>query len=112
MEYIGIADAHGLESFIPAKKFDIEEETFSLDTPAIAFMNMRANANRQRHSVVYKVDLSPGDANDIASLYEGGEYIQALEELKLRARSISLIQSPGAEKSWRLIPNPDLDPFS
>lgn len=112
MEYIGIADAHGLESFIPARKFNIEEESFTLDTPAIAFMNMRATANRQRHSVVYKVDLSPTDADLINSLYVEGEYITSLQELKARARSVSLIKSPGAEKSWGMIPNPNLDPFS
>lgn len=112
MEYIGIADAHGLESFVPARRFNLEEESFTLDTPAIAFMNMRANANRQRHSVVYKADLSPADADVINSLYAEGDYISALNELKSRARSVSLIKSPGAEKSWGLIPNPDLDPFS
>jgi hypothetical protein len=111
MEFIGIADCHGLESFIPALDFNIEEETFSLNTPAIAFMNMRANANRHRHSVVYKADVSQEDVSVIDALMKRGEYVQALEELKSRARGISLVKSPGAEKSWRLIPNPDLDPF-
>jgi len=33
-------------------------------------------------------------------------------KLKEAAESIMLAKSPGAEKSWNLIPNPDLDPYS
>jgi hypothetical protein len=34
-----------------------------------------------------------------------------LVKLKEEATSISLMRSPGAEKSWNLIPNSDLDPY-
>jgi hypothetical protein len=112
MKYIGIADAHGLESFIPAKKFDIETESLTLDNKAIAFMKLRADANRQRHAVVYMVDVSPSDAETIVEMQDRGEALEALEFLKEVAKSVSLVKSPGAEKSWNLIPNPDLDPFS
>jgi hypothetical protein len=112
MKYIGIADAHGLESFIPAKKFDIETESLTLDNKAIAFMKLRSDANRHRHAVVYMADVSPSDAETIVEMQDRGEALEALEFLKEVAKSVSLIKSPGAEKSWNLIPNPDLDPFS
>lgn len=112
MEYIGIADAYGLESFIPAREYNAEEERFTTNNKAVSFMSMRANANRHRHSVVYKADLDRGAADEIYDLYEEGEYQEALIYLKANAKEIALIKSPGSEKSWNLIPNPDLDPFS
>jgi hypothetical protein len=112
MEYIGIADAHGLESFIPAREYNAEEERFSMNNKVVSFMSMRANANRHRHAVVYKADLSREDADEVYDLFEKGEYSEALSYLKDNANEVALIKSPGAEKSWNLIPNPDLDPFS
>jgi hypothetical protein len=112
MEYIGIADAHGLESFIPAREYNAEEERFTTNNKAIAFMSMRANANRHRHAVVYKADLDREAADVVYDLIEKGEYPEALSHLKANANEVGLIKSPGAEKSWGLIPNPDLDPFS
>jgi hypothetical protein len=41
-----------------------------------------------------------------------GQNDAALLKLKSDATSIKLAKSPGAEKSWNLIPNPDLDPYS
>ena len=46
--FAGIADAHGIESFQPRKK---------LDAQTVAFWNMRAQANRQRHALVYFAKL-------------------------------------------------------
>jgi hypothetical protein len=112
MEYIGIADAHGLESFIPAREYNAEEERFTTNNKAIGFMSMRANANRHRHAVVYKADLSRENADVVYEMMEKGEYSEALSHLKANANEVGLIKSPGAEKSWNLIPNPDLDPFS
>lgn len=112
MEYIGIADAHGLESFVPAREYNAEEERFSMNNKAIAFMSMRANANRQRHAVVFKVKISSENADEVFDLLDQGEYAEALTKVKDSADEVALVKSPGAEKSWNLIPNPDLDPFS
>lgn len=111
MKFYGIADAHGLESFQPTQ-FDITSETFSADSKEVGFMYLRAMANRQRHAVVYQADLAPDDAKEVMSMFDGGKYVEALLKLKESARTISLAKIPGAEKSWRLIPNSDLDPFS
>lgn len=114
MEYIGIADCHGLESFIPAKKFNAEEESFTMNNSAVAFMKMRADANRQRHAVVYKAKVSGDDSDEIERLMADGQYAEALIFLKDNAREVGLIKSGmgNAEKSWNMIPNPDLDPYN
>ena len=75
-------------------------------------MSLRANANRHRHAVVYQVDVDPATAKAVLAFIKDGKYTDALVKLKDEAKTISLAKSPGAEKSWRLIPNEDLDPFS
>jgi hypothetical protein len=113
MEYIGIADCHGLESFTPARQYNAEEEAFTMNNKAVAFMTMRANANRQRHAVVFKVKVNTEVADEIFELIDQGEYTEALTYLKDNADEVALVKSSmgNAEKSWNMIPNPDLDPF-
>lgn len=112
MKFYGIADAHGIESFRPVE-YSVETDGLQVDPRELSIMILRANANRQRHAVVYQVDLSVDDAREIDELIDGGDYMDALIEIKNRAKSVALAKTiPGAEKSWRMIPNPDLDPFS
>jgi hypothetical protein len=75
---------------------------------------MRARANSQRHAVVYRVMLNPEDASQIEELLSDGEYIDALELLKEVALETQIARGTGinSEKAWKMIPNPDLDPFS
>jgi uncharacterized membrane protein YkoI len=61
---------------------------------------------------VYQADVDAATAKDVLALIKDGKYTDALVKLKDEAKTISLAKSPGAEKSWRLIPNDDLDPFS
>ncbi len=110
MIFYGIADAHGLESFKP-QQFDSEVEQFKSDSKELSIMALRANANRHRHAVVYQADVDSGVAKEILDLLKSGDYVEALMKLKDEATSISLMRSPGAEKSWNLIPNSDLDPY-
>ena len=111
MIFYGIADAHGIESFKP-QTFDSEIEQFVTDTKELSLMALRANANRHRHAVVYQAEVDGESAKEILDLINKGEYVEALVKLKETAESISLMRSPGAEKSWNLIPNDDLDPYS
>ena len=111
MKFYGIADSNGLESFNP-ETWNSDVERFESDTRALSIMSLRANANRHRHAVVYIADVDGNGAREITALLDKGEYPDALMKLKEVAKSISLARSPGAEKSWRLIPNPDLDPYS
>jgi hypothetical protein len=50
-------------------------------------------------------------AEEVSDLLDDGEYEEALVALKEGAGSVSLARMPGAEKSWNMIPNPDLDPY-
>lgn len=111
MKYYGIADAHGLESFQPVT-FNSDIEGLAIDPRELSMMVLRANANRHRHAVVYQADLPIPVCNEIHDLLKGHKYEEALMKLKEKSTNIMLARSPGAEKSWKLIPNADLDPFS
>jgi hypothetical protein len=76
-------------------------------------MLLRAQFNPHRHAILYRVDLSREDASVIYDLLEEGNYIGALEHMKETAIEIELADSTGRnkEKIWRMIPNPDLDPY-
>ncbi len=111
MKFYGIADAHGLDSFEPVK-FDVSTEAFNIDPRELSIMVLRANANRHRHAVVYQVDISLEDGKAVRELYSKGEHAEALIKMKELAKSIKLAKIPGAEKSWNMIPNDALDPYS
>ncbi len=110
MKHYGIADAHGLESFRPVT-FNTAFEGFEVDPRELSMMVLRANANRHRHAVVYQADIPIPACREINKLLADGKYDEALVKLKEEATDIMLARSPGAEKSWNLIPNEDLDPF-
>jgi len=105
MKYFGIADAHGIESFIKGDPSSEENANKAM------MLHLRAGANRQRHSVVYVVDIPEDVAEEVDDLIIGGKYIDALVHLKGSVKELQLTSLPGAEKSWGLIPNPDLDPY-
>lgn len=106
MKYFGIADAHGIESFIQGDPTDQE------NTIQFMVLDLRAGANRHRHAVVFIVDISEDSAASIQSDLDEGLFIEALDNLKGSVETLKLTNLPGAEKSWRMIPNPDLDPYS
>lgn len=111
MYVYGIADAHGIESmnlFEPNPNTD----SFEMDPRTASLMILRARANAHRHAVVYQAELSLKSMQEIQDLLDAGEYPEALLKLKAEADDIKIAKTPGSEKSWRLIPNPDLDPFS
>ena len=105
MKYFGIADAHGIESFIKGDPTETEHSHQAV------IMNLRAGANRHRHAVVYVVDIPEDTAEEVDDLIIAGNYIGALEHLKSSIKELQLTSLVGAEKSWGLIPNPDLDPY-
>ena len=106
MKYFGIADAHGIESFIKGDPTDPEHSMNAM------MLDLRAGANRHRHAVVYIADLSEEAAALIQADLDDGLFPEALDNLKGEALNVSLTNLPGAEKSWRMIPNSDLDPYS
>lgn len=99
--YVGIADCHGIESMVP------KEEATSRD---IMIKVIRADANRQRHAVYYEVELDATALKMINRQLEENKYIVALSLLKELSLGTKLPKTHA--KSWKLIPNPDLDPYS
>ena len=103
-KYYGIADCHGIECF----HFKKDPSVFNKD-----LLLLRAGSNRHRHAVFYEVDLTEEQANAVRSLLAEAAYLSALELLKVYAAgAVSLDGGGNVEKSWHLIPNPDLDPWS
>jgi len=102
VEYFGIADAHGLESFIP--KGEMKKDT-------LIFLYLRAQANRHRHALLYRAILIKEDAKEIEILFKNKEYAKALKLLKQKARKIFIPKTFNV-KSWYLIPNSMLDPWA
>jgi hypothetical protein len=113
MKFIGIADCHGLESFIPARRINADTELFDERKGDIAMMVLRANANTQRRALVFRVEISLEDATAIEEMMEDGDYIDALNELKEKATKVEIAGGAGInkQKAWDSIPNPDLDPY-
>jgi S1-C subfamily serine protease len=120
--YIGLADCHGLSSFIedtinPRLMVSIfgEEEAKEKEKQRNAMlhgMQLSAYHNNQRRTVVYQAKVTKEVADEIKELMQDGEILDALIVLKDRNTQIALLQGvPNAKKFWEQIPNPDLDPF-
>ena len=101
--YCGIADAHGIESFIPEEDYKAKPFPFQ----------MRADANRQRHAVSYVVELTEDRVAKIKKLLGEQKFKKALTELKKQAVTIGFPKDrlSSYENSWALIPNDKLDPY-
>jgi hypothetical protein len=99
--YVGIADAHGIESW--NRKEDVSERDRS-------YKIIRADANRQRHAIYYEVQMPDEKASIIEDILKDEDWILALEKLKEYSREFRTM--PNHEKSIELIPNPKLDPYS
>lgn len=123
--YYGIADCHGLESFIK-KPEDIDEldmlsamglgdttgESQTKDfNRRLNMMKMRCHANQQRWPVVYMANLSEENAEMVQELFDAELFDLALEVVKHNSKEIKLARGIGGnlEKRWSMIPNHDLD---
>lgn len=98
--YVGIGDAHGLDSFGPEDKL-----------PA-GMLVLRAQANRHRHAIVFRVTVSEGQVKKIEEFKKKGKYKEALNYIKKQAKEnklgLMLERGEQVKKSWELIPNDDL----
>jgi hypothetical protein len=103
----GLADAHGIEFFKSTEQLsemeDKEEQHFNF------VVKLRAEHNRQRHAVVFQAEVSDKAEGLIQKAIEEGDFVGALDTLKAYATTIQVEE--GWEKSWGLIPNPELDPW-
>lgn len=104
-KYVGVADAHGIESFGP-------------DGKDSGFLCMRATLNRQRHAVYYEVELTEDQAKAMETKLSGSKrkdrFIGALKLLKqfiAEGAPCSLGGGGNVEESFLMIPNPKLDPW-
>jgi len=118
--YYGLADCHGLESFVHdvddsmTDLFFTKQESKSKSSDQYA-MCLRARENQQRHAVVYRVLLPEEIVKMIEQDLKDGNYQKALQEVKENTVKVQvgtfMTTKAAAEKNWRMIPNPDLDPY-
>jgi len=99
--YVGIADAHGIESFF------LEEK---IDNHTLNVLHIRVMANRHRHACLYKAELTQAAADVVQSKLNEDDMSGALEVLKKVATTIHVPRDQ--HKSFSLIPNSVLDPWS
>ena len=97
--FAGIADAHGIESFQPRKKLDAQQ---------VAFWNMRAQANRQRHALVYFAKLDKSTESKVKDLLDKEKWEEALATIKADSDNVIMTN----HQSWQMIPNAQLDPWA
>lgn len=116
-QYVGLADCLGLESFIPVAEKILEAELEGQNgqksvNATAAMLAVRARANRHRHAVNFRVEVDDADAAAVKWLLDGERRADALIKLKKCAKNVEVGKQPGMKKSWRLIPNKNLDPYS
>ncbi len=102
-KFYGIADAHGIESFLAYEKKSKDKFPYV----------MRAELNRQRHAVYYEVTMEPIDVTIVNAHIDKGDYKKALRFIKKRAITIGFPEHRNKQymNSWNLIPNSKLDPW-
>ena len=103
--YCGIADAHGLESFM---------ECITMGS-APATLTMRAQLNRQRHAMVYWVELPDDKAERmheaIRQAQADGDWHEPLLLLKNPDFVEHVSFEDSMKNSWDIIPNDRRDPY-
>jgi len=77
----------------------------------MGFLVMRASLNRQRHALVYQVELDDTQAEIMKTVLDEGDYMKACYML----HDPAFVENVGVEQamldSWDMIPNHRLDPF-
>lgn len=118
--FYGLADCHGVESFVhdlddsSAALFLNNKDSKEKNSKQFA-MCLRAQANQQRHAVVYRAAIPQSRIAIIESYIENGDYAGALNEIKSCYTEIMLgtygTTKAEAKRNWEKIPNPRLDPY-
>tara|TARA_R110002051_G_scaffold176582_3_gene246556 strand:- start:2069 stop:2407 length:339 start_codon:yes stop_codon:yes gene_type:complete len=103
--YCGIADAHGLESFTECEGMG----------SATMFLTMRAQLNRQRHAMVYWVELSDEKAEEMSDAIKQAQEDDNWHQPLLLLKNPDFVENVACEdsmkNSWDMIPNDKLDPY-
>ena len=103
--YVGIADAHGLESFRECS--GLGKTDFGL--------SIRATTNRHRHATVYWVVLTPDRVALMETAIEQAREDNDWHKPLLLLKDPDFVENVYPEyemrRSWDMIPNDSLDPY-
>ena len=104
MNYIGIADCHGLESFVN------ENEPNAMTFGMFA---IRAAANAQRHAIAYKAEIDQKTHDEICHLMTKERFKDRFEQalILLKERATTIYIPEGYEILWDSIPDRTIDPY-
>ena len=101
--YVGVADCYGIDLIFPRDQ---------LEKGRIQELIMRAMCNRHRHSIFFSVTIEQDKIEEIISnLKQTGGSIKENALKKLKEFAVSAEIPKEMRHSWRMIPNPELDPF-
>ena len=98
--YTGIADCHGIESF------NLKEGSNQ------AILSIRANANDQRHAVVYEADMTDRLRDGVMRLLKSEDYGTALKFMRASAKEVRVAGGQRCADMFLNLPNPKLDPWA
>lgn len=102
-KYVGIADCHGIEYFLPATS----------NAAILQHLPLRAASNRHRHALYFEVDLDEDQSEQVVRQMQDRNFEEALRVLKSFPELDVELQGGGnLIGSWELIPNKSLDPWS
>jgi len=103
--FTGIADAHGLESFKECTELGMGS----------SMLTMRASFNRQRHALVYWVELDATQQETIEELLADADNDDRFMDACRLLHDPNFIENVSVEqqmlRSWGMLPNHDLDPY-
>ena len=103
--YCGIADAHGLESFMECEGVGY----------APKMITMRAGLNRQRHAMVYWVELSDDKAEKMHNAIKQAQADNNWHTPLLMLKNPDFVENVAFENSmknsWAMLPDDRLDPY-
>lgn len=103
--FTGIADAHGLESFKECTELGVGSP----------MLTMRASLNRQRHALVYWVELDAAQQETIEELLGDADNDERFTDACRLLHDADFVDVVSVEqemlRSWNMLPNHDLDPY-
>ena len=113
VKYYGIADAHGIESFLTEEKEAFGNEAKKNFNRELACLMLRASLNRQRHAVFYMAELDRLTVSIVKKYIDQGDFKKALVAIKNLCVRYGFPTDVKDEYqvSWDLIPNDKLDPY-
>jgi len=96
--YVGIADALGLDAF--GKEGEVP----------VGFLQLRANANRHRFAMVFRINASKAEGEKIEKMFrqDAKKALIYIKKLVKDGKADLALEKGQAKKHWHKLPDEDL----